>query len=155
MQSVLMISPTVLVSTSTSTSAFHDISNRVMKIDLTRTKDDHDDTVMGSTAHTYITGLEKWAFKTEMIQSFSTADGGENTNTLLQNLFTMPSNAQKFLMAVTYSSTALLGVGNPTWSGLCVLKGYSPLTGAVGDLLKSSVEFTGSSILNQSVTSSA
>lgn len=154
MQSVIMTNAKVLVSTSTSTGSFHDISNRVMKINLTRTKDDHDDTTMGNTAHTYVMGLEKWSFNTDMIQSFSTADGGENTNLLLGNLFSLPQNAQKFLVAVTENSTGTLGVGNPTWSGLCVLKGYSPINGGVGDLLKSSVEFTGSSNLSESVTSS-
>ena len=153
MQSEIFTNALVLVSTSTALGT-RNISNRVMKLELTRKKDDHDDTVMGELAHTYIMGLEKWSFKTDMIQSFSTADGGENTDSLLNTLFDLPSGSQKFLVSVRKSSTGVLGPANPTYSGLCVLEGFSPLNGAVGDLLKSTVEFRGSSTLSRSVTSS-
>ncbi len=154
MQSTIFTNAQILVSSSTSTGAFRDMSNRTMKIDLSRSKDDHDDTTMGLTAHTYIMGLEKWSFKTDMIQSFSTGDGGENTNAVLDMLWNLPANAQKFLVQVKENSTGLYGPGNPVWTGLCVLKTFQPITGAVGDLLKTNVEFVGSSNLSMSVTSS-
>jgi hypothetical protein len=153
MQSEVFTNARIVVSTSTAAGT-RDISNRTMKIELSRQKDDHDDTVMGSTAHTYIMGLEKWSFKTDMIQSFSTSDGGENTNSLFDTLFNLPAASQKFLVTVRKDNTLIRGVNNPEWSGLCVLKGFSPITGGVGDLLKSSVEFTGSSNLSMVTTSS-
>ena len=153
MQSEVFTDAFVLVSTSTAIGT-RDLSNRTMKVQLTRSKDDHDDTTMGSTAHTYIMGLEKWSFKTDMIQSFSTADGGENTDALFDTLMNLPAGAQKFLVSVRKTNNAVKGVANPTYSGLCVFKGFDPLSGGVGDLLKSSVEFTGSSNLSRSVTSS-
>jgi hypothetical protein len=55
---------------------------------------------------------------------------------------------------VRYNSTGTLGPANPTWSGLCALKGFAPLTGNVGDLQKTEVEFLGSGNLSMSVTSS-
>jgi len=89
-----------------------------------------------------------------MIQSFSTSDGGENTNNILDTLFNLPSNSQKFLVTVRKTLGTARGPSNPEWNGLCVLAGFSPITGGVGDLLKSSVEFKGSSNLTL-VTSSS
>src|SRR6185295_19637993 len=118
MQSEIFTNAQVLVSTSTALGT-RDLSNRTMKIELSRQKDDHDDTVMGNTAHTYIMGLEKWSFKTDMIQSFSTADGGENTNNILDTLFNLPSNSQKFLVTVRKTLGTARGPANPEWNGLC------------------------------------
>jgi hypothetical protein len=143
----------VLISTSTATGT-RDMSNRVMKVTLERDGDEHDDTVMGLTAHSRVIGLESWQFSMSMLQSFSTTDAGENTNKVLRELYNTSKAGNKFLVTVRKHSTQALGEGNPTWSGLCVLKGYKPLDGEVGDLLKTDVDFLGSGNLSESVTSS-
>jgi hypothetical protein len=143
----------VLISTSTATGT-RDLSSRTMKVTLERDGDEHDDTVMGNTAHSTVIGLEKWKFAMSMLQSFSTTDGGENTNTILRELYNTSKAGNKFLVTVRKHSTQLLGLANPTWSGLCVLKGYKPLDGSVGDLLKTECDFLGSGNLSESVTSS-
>lgn len=153
MPSIIFTTAKVVVSTSTAAGT-RDISNRTMKVELPRDGDEHDDTVMGLTAHSRVIGLEKWSFKTTLLQSFSTGDGGENTNTLLNNLYNVSKAGGKFLVSVQAFSTVALGPANPTWSGLCVLKGYSPIAGGVGDLLKTDAEFLGSGNLTESVTSS-
>jgi hypothetical protein len=126
-----------------------------MKLELSRDADEHDDTVMGLTAHSRVIGLEKWSFKTTLIQSLSTADGGENTDSLMNTLYDLSKSGGKFMVSVKYNSTAALGPGNPVYSGLCALKNFNPLTGSVGDLQKSDCEFLGSGNLSRSVTSSA
>ena len=143
----------VLISTSTATGT-RDMSSRVTKVTLDRDGDEHEDTVMGMSAHSRVIGLESWQFDMGMIQSFSTSDAGENTNKVLRELYTLSKAGSKFLVTVRNHSTQLLGEGNPTWSGLCVLKNYSPLDGEVGDLLKTEVTFLGSGNLSESVTSS-
>lgn len=143
----------VNISTSTA-SGSNDVSNRVMKLTLERDADEHDDTVMGLSAHSRVIGLESWQFSMGMLQSFSTTDGGLNTNALLSTLYTVSKNGGKFMVTVRKHSTQLLGVGNPTWSGLCVLKNYNPIDGEVGDLLKTDVTFLGSGNLAESTTSS-
>lgn len=143
----------VLISTSTATGT-RDLSNRTMKVTLERDGDEHDDTVMGNTAHSRVIGLESWQFSMSMLQSFSTSDTGENTNKVLRELYNVSKAGGKFLVAVRKHSTQALGEGNPTWSGLCVLKNYNPLDGEVGDLLKTDVTFLGSGNLSESVTSS-
>ncbi len=143
----------VLISTSTALGT-RDMSTRTMKIDLPRDADEHDDTVMGLTAHSRVIGLEKWSFKMTMLQSFSTSDGGENTNSILSTLYTLSKAGSKVLMSVRCFNARPKGVSNPTFSGLVVLKNYSPIQGGVGDLLKTDVEFLGSGNLSESVTSS-
>jgi hypothetical protein len=95
---------------------------------------------MGLTAHSRVIGLEKWSFKMTMLQSFSTADGGENTNSLLSTWYTMSKAGSKFMCTVSvFGGTSTVSVNNPTYSGLVVLKNYSPIQGGVGDLLKTDV----------------
>jgi hypothetical protein len=151
--STIMNNCSVLVSTSTAVGS-RNLSNRTMKLELSRDADEHDDTVMGQTAHSRVIGLEKWSFKTTIIQSFTTADAGENTNAVLETLYDYSKGGGKFLVQVRYNSTGVFGPANPMWSGLCSLKGFSPLTGNVGDLQKTDVEFLGSGNLSMSVTSS-
>lgn len=143
----------VLISTSTSAGT-RNMSNRVTKVTLERDGDEHDDTVMGMTAHSRVIGLESWQFNMGMIQSFSTADSGENTNSILRELYALSKSGGKFLVTVRKHATDLRGLGNPTWEGLCVLKNYNPLDGEVGDLMKTDVSFLGSGNLSESVTSS-
>lgn len=149
---VIFTQANVLVATGTASG--RDVSNRIMKVSLTRDADVHDDTVMGLTAHSQLIGLEKWSFKMDVLQSWSTGDGGENTDFLLNALYDLSKTGSKFLVTVKPYSTSLLGPGNPVYSGLCVLKGFNPMDGSVGDLLKTSVEFLGSGNLSRSVTSS-
>lgn len=150
--SVIYTNAKVLLSTSTALGT-RDLSNRVMKLDLPRDADEHDDTVMGLTAHSRVIGLEKWSFKMTMLQSFTTADGGENTNSILATIFTRSQAGLKSFMQVqAFGGTSTVSVSNPTWSGLVVLKNYSPILGGVGDLLKTDVEFLGSGNLTEAYT---
>ena len=149
---VIYTNALVMLSTSTST-GLNDVCNSVMKLELPRDADEHDDTVMGLTAHSRVIGLEKWSFKMTMLQSFSTADGGLNTNSLLSTLYTLSKAGSKFLMKVqAFGGTSTVSASNPNWSGLVVLKNYSPINGGVGDLLKTDVEFLGSGNLTEAIT---
>ena len=150
--SVIYTNAKVLLSTSTAVGT-RDMSNRVMKLELPRDADEHDDTVMGLTAHSRVIGLEKWSFKMTLLQAFTTVDGGENTNTILASTFTRSQAGLKSMMTVSaFGGTSTVSASNPTWSGLVVLKNYSPILGGVGDLLKTDVEFLGSGNLTESYT---
>lgn len=150
--SVIYTNAKVLLSTSTAVGT-RDFSNRVMKLELPRDADEHDDTVMGLTAHSRVIGLEKWSFKMTMLQAFTTGDGGENTNSILATTFTRSQSGLKSMISVSaFGGTSTVSASNPTWSGLVVLKNYSPILGGVGDLLKTDVEFLGSGNLTESYT---
>jgi len=150
--SVIYTNAKVLLSTSTAVGT-RDMSNRVMKLELPRDADEHDDTVMGLTAHSRVIGLEKWSFKMTMLQAFTTGDGGENTNSILATTFTRSQSGLKSMISVSaFGGTSTVSASNPTWSGLVVLKNYSPILGGVGDLLKTDVEFLGSGNLTEAYT---
>lgn len=150
--SVIYTNAKVLLSTSTAVGT-RDFSNRVMKLELPRDADEHDDTVMGLTAHSRVIGLEKWSFKMTLLQAFTTGDGGENTNSILATTFTRSQAGLKSMISVSaFGGTSTVSASNPTWSGLVVLKNYSPILGGVGDLLKTDVEFLGSGNLTESYT---
>jgi hypothetical protein len=150
--SVIYTNAKVLFSTSTAAGT-RDLSNRVMKLELPRDADEHDDTVMGLTAHSRVIGLEKWSFKLTMLQSFTTGDGGENTNSILANCFSRSQAGLKNWMQVQlFGGTSTVSTSNPTWTGQVVLKHYSPIVGGVGDLLKTEVEFLGSGNLVEAYT---
>ena len=150
--SVIYTNAKVLLSTSTAVGG-RDMSNRVMKLELPRDADEHDDTVMGLTAHSRVIGLEKWSFKMTLLQAFTTVDGGENTNSILATTFTRSQSGLKSMISVSaFGGTSTVSASNPTWSGLVVLKNYSPILGGVGDLLKTDVEFLGSGNLTESYT---
>ena len=150
--SVIYTNAKVLLSTSTAVGT-RDFSNRVMKLELPRDADEHDDTVMGLTAHSRVIGLEKWSFKMTLLQAFTTGDGGENTNSILATTFTRSQAGLKSMMTVSaFGGTSTVSASNPTWSGLVVLKNYSPILGGVGDLLKTDVEFLGSGNLTEAYT---
>lgn len=140
----------VWLSTSTSTGT-RNVSNRVMKVTLKRDADEHDDTVMGLTAHSRVIGLESWEFTMSMLESFTTADGGERISALLGTLYTRAKSGLKSYITVSKDSTST-GPNLPTYTGLCVLKNYSPLDGAVGDLLKTEVTFLGSGNLTETIS---
>ena len=150
--SVIYTNAKVLLSTSTAVGT-RDMSNRVMKLELPRDADEHDDTVMGLTAHSRVIGLEKWSFKITLLQAFTTGDGGENTNSILATTFTRSQSGLKSMISVSaFGGTSTVSASNPTWSGLVVLKNYSPIHGGVGDLLKTDVEFLGAGNLTESYT---
>jgi len=150
--SVIYTNAKVLLSTSTAVGT-RDMSNRVMKLELPRDADEHDDTVMGLTAHSRVIGLEKWSFKMTLLQAFTTGDGGENTNSILATTFTRSQSGLKSMISVSaFGGTSTVSASNPTWSGLVVLKNYSPILGGVGDLLKTDVEFLGSGNLTEAYT---
>jgi hypothetical protein len=88
-----------------------------------------------------------------MLQAFTTGDGGENTNSILATTFTRSQSGLKSMISVSaFGGTSTVSASNPTWSGLVVLKNYSPILGGVGDLLKTDVEFLGSGNLTESYT---
>ena len=151
--SVIFTNARLLVSTSTSLGT-RDLSNRTMELTLSRDADEHDDTVMGLTDHSRVIGLSKWEFKTKMLQSFTTGDGGENTDAILDTLYTLSKAGSKFLVYTRPDTTAAQGPANPGFQGLCVLKGFDPLAGKIGDVLQTAVTFLGSGALSRLATSS-
>jgi hypothetical protein len=129
------------------TSDTDDLSAYVTRARLTRQKDLHDDTRMGHTAHSRVAGLEDWSVELELLQAFSTAEA-----TIVDSILNAKIG-QKFTIAIRPDNAAR-SASNPEYSGLVVLESYTPMDGAVGDLLKSTVPLRSAGNLSRVTTSS-
>jgi hypothetical protein len=143
-QSVVFTNAQVLISTSTALGE-HDVSNLVTSVDFSRTYDLLDDTVMGETAHSRKAGLESVTASIDFIQAFSTAGGYDlpdgSLDGLLNTLADLGSSGSSFLLAITPNANAIVSDVNPRYSFLAIIESYSPMTGAVGEILKTTVPF--------------
>ena len=129
----------VIISTSTSLGS-NDVSNLVSSVELTRTYDLLDDTVMGESAHSRKAGLETVTANIEFVQVFSTAGSQQNLDLLLNTLADIGATGSSFLLRLA-PKNATISSANPSYSFLAVLESYSPISGAVGEILKTTVPF--------------
>ena len=153
-KSEVFLNANVLVSTTTGLGD-NDISDLVTSVEFTRTYDILDDTTMGETAHSRKAGLETATASVELVQRFST-DGSsldKSLDALLQTLADLSTSGSSFLIAFT-PGAGLVTSENPRYSFLAILESYSPMTGSVGDILKTTVPFqSGGGSVSRAVTS--
>lgn len=138
-KSEVFTNASLIISTSTALGT-HDVSNLVGSVELTRTYDLLDDTVMGETAHSRKAGLETVTATVEFVQVYSTAGGQENLDLLLNTLADIGATGNSFLIRVA-PKNALISSANPSYAFLAVLESYSPISGSIGEILKTTVPF--------------
>lgn len=147
MAELILNNAQVWLSTSTSTSTAIDISAYVTRIRLQRQFDLHDDTRMGHTAHSRIAGIEDWTAELELLQDFQ-ASGIDATHGLDKTMAAILGVKALLIMRPVLAAKSS---DNPEFSGPVMLESYSPLDGAVGDLLKLTVPFRSAGNLTRSV----
>jgi hypothetical protein len=141
-KSEVFLNAQVLISTTTGIGN-NDVSDLVTSVEFTRTYDILDDTTMGESAHSRKAGLETATATVEFVQRFSTEGAtlsGQSLDSLLQTLADLSTSGSSFLISFT-PGAGLVASDNPRYSFLAILEGYSPMTGSVGDILKTSVPF--------------
>lgn len=140
-ESVVFTNAKVTLATSTG-EPDHDISALVTSVELTRTYDLLDDTVMGETARSRKAGLETVTANVELVQRFSTSTsaGLLNLDSLLQDLADRSSSGKSFSLYIR-PVNANRNASNPEYQMLAVLESYSPISGAIGEILKTTVPF--------------
>jgi len=141
LKSEVFLNAQVLISTTTALGD-NDVSNLVTAVDFQRTYDILDDTTMGESAHSRKAGLETVTATVDFVQRFST-DGSSITQSLdnlLQTLADLSTSGNPFLISFT-PGAGLVASDNPRYSFLAILESYSPMTGSVGDILKTSCPF--------------
>jgi len=122
----------VAVGTGTS-SADRDISNRLRSVSFNEEFEDHDVTVMGSTTRIRAVGLGEAVMEGELLQSYTTADGGENIDALMQTLRDLSATGQKFLVRYRPVNAAR-NASNPEYSMLVVSTQRNIADGEVGSV---------------------
>lgn len=137
------------VGTGTS-SADRDLSNRLTKLTWTEQFDDHDVTTMGSTVRVRAIGLGEAEVTAEVMQSYSTADAGENIDNIVNELRTLSQSGSKFLLRMRPVNAAR-GASNPEYSMLAVMAERTIFDGQVGDPLKNPLTFLSAGDITRSV----
>jgi hypothetical protein len=134
-------------------SADRDISNRCKKITWSEEFDEHDVTVMGSTTRINAIGLGKANIEVELMQSYTTSDGGENIDSLTDTFRDLSATGGKFLVRVRQNNSARLPT-NPEYSMLCVMSKRTIFDGQIGDVLINPLTFLSAGDVTRVVTSS-
>jgi hypothetical protein len=131
---------------STSAGVF-DISTFVTRIRLQRQFDLHDDTRMGLTAHSRIAGIEDWTAELELLQDFASTSvaAAMGLDKLIASILGVRARMAIRPVLAARSSD------NPEFDGIVMLESYSPMDGAVGDLLKLTIPFRSAGSLTRTV----
>jgi hypothetical protein len=136
-----------------SASADRDLSNRTKKIKWNEEFDEHDVTVMGSTTRINAIGLSKASIDAELMQSYTTTDGGENIDQLIDTLRDLSATGGKFLVRIR-KANAGRSTTNPEYSMLAVMSKRTIFDGNVGDVLMNPLTFLSAGDISRVVTSS-
>src|SRR3990172_7290157 len=79
-------------------SADRNLSNRLKSLTWNVEYEDHDVTTMGSSQRIHALGLYDSSLDGEMLMSYSTGDGGENVDSVLQTLQDLSASGKSFLV---------------------------------------------------------
>ena len=151
-QTIILNNALVAVGTG-SASADRDISNRLMSVKWQESFEEHDVTTMGSTTRQRAIGLGESSIDCEVMQSYTTTDGGENIDSLVDILRDRSATGGRFLVRVR-KTNAGRSTTNPEYSMLCVMSERTIIDGEVGAALKNSLTFLSADDLSRVVTSS-
>ncbi|CAB5219004.1 hypothetical protein UFOVP227_19 [uncultured Caudovirales phage] len=117
-----------------------DLSDHVTSVTVTYEKDSIETTAMGATGHVFTGGLQNLSVALEL-------NNDQATGSVLETLW---SNTGTGTSELTISNTTTVGDQKFTIVN-AFLSSSTPVNGAVGDLSKQSVTFTGGSITKGTV----
>lgn len=115
------------------------LSGLVRKVTVKTMADDKDATAMGATYHARLGGLKDWTVDVEFNQDFNTSQADATLFPILGTSVTVTAK----------SSSAANSTTNPQYSGSAILKEYSPIDNAVGDLAVTKASFVGAGTLTR------
>ena len=136
-----------------SASADRDLSNRLRSIKWTDDADEHDVTVIGSTTRVRAIGLSESNIDLEVMQSYTTTDGGENIDSILSTLEDLSATGKPFLVRMRRTNGPKSST-NPEYSMLAVMSKRTIFDGEVGDVLMSPITFLSASDVTRSAVTS-
>ena|SRR5436190_105345 len=116
-----------------------DISAYVQQINLDYEADAVKETAMGDGTEKNKGGVKKWGGTIQFKQDYD--------NGLVDDVvFALIGTTGTFQ---AWPNTNTTGVNNPKYSGTCLFQGYAPLSGAHGELAKSSLKFVSAGTLSR------
>lgn len=151
-QAIILTNAGIWIGTG-SASADRDLSNRCRSIKWTDEADEHDVTVMGSTTRVRAIGLSESNIDIEVMQSYTTTDGGENIDNILATLEDLSATGKPFLVRMRRTNGARSAT-NPEYSMLAVMSKRTIFDGEVGDVLMSPISLLSASDVTRLAASS-
>lgn len=149
-----IITSNALIAVGTGTaSADRDLSNRCKKMKWDETFEEHDVTVMGNTTRVRAIGLGESSVDVELLQSYTTTDGGENIDSLVNTLRDLSATGGSFLVRMR-KTNAVRSSTNPEYSMLAVMSKRTIFDGQVGDVLMNPLTFLSAGDVTRVETSS-
>ena len=118
------------------------VSKSVKSVELSRVFDMLDDTVMGETARSRKAGLEDVSATIEFVQTFADSPSGEqkNIDAILSKIADISQSGNSVYIYIRPTSE-LQSASNPGYRFSAVLESHTPMSGAVGEILMTSVPF--------------
>jgi len=123
--------------TGSSTGAINNMSSYVRSVALAQEAEAQDETAMGDNSRYSLGGLKSWAMSLEMNQDFASTLGPGSTH-----FFGTLSGSTSVWWRVRPTTSAVAAT-NPEYRGYAMLVSASPVSGTVGDLAITSLEFVG------------
>lgn len=115
------------------------LSSYVKGIELPQGCESLDDTFMGDTTRSSLGGLLTWSVKVTLGQDYAASQVDATISPLVGTVTTFTTRAT----SAATSST------NPQWSGSCLVKGYKPVGGQVGELHLTELELESAGTLTR------
>lgn len=120
-----------------------DLSDHVMSVTLNYSGDLQEQTAMGDSTRTRLSGLKDWSFEVNFKQDFAASE-------VDATLFPLIGGAA---IAITVKATsATTSATNPEFQGNAILESYPPLGNAIGELAQTSVTFQADGDLTRATT---
>jgi len=151
-QAIVLTNALIAVGTGTA-SADRDLSNRVKSIKWNEEFEEHDVTTFGATVRARAIGLGASSIDVELLQSYTTSDGGENVDDLVNTWRDLSASGKQFLIRVRKANAAKSAT-NPEYSMPVVMAKRNIFDGEVGDVLMNSLSFLSAGDVIRSTTSS-
>ena len=151
-QAIVLTNALIAVGTGTA-SADRDLSNRVKSIKWGEEFEEHDVTCMGATVRARAIGLSASSIDVELLQSYTTSDGGENVDDLVNTWRDLSASGKQFLVRVR-KTNAGRSATNPEYAMPCVMAKRNIFDAEVGDVLMNSLSFLSAGDVSRVASSS-
>lgn len=148
----ILLNAGIWVGTGTA-SADRDISNRVTSIKWNETFEEHDVTCMGSVVRQRTIGLGESSIEVSVMQSYTTTDGGENIDDLVNTFRDISATGKSFLVRMRRAN-AVRSATNPEYSMQVQQKERTIFDGEVGTPQKNALTFISAGDISRFAVSS-
>lgn len=109
-----------------------DLSDQVTSATINQQFDELETTAMGSTAHSFVKGLESSTITLDFLNSYAASEV----------YATLQAAYGTAVSCVLKPTTAAVSATNPSFTATILVNNLTPINGAVGDLSTQSITFT-------------